>query len=311
MTTLDSSLVLSTLDPETAALVREALSLPADERLALDAELDATSIAYSDLVAEITLWRLKDAPGLWARAVDAATAFGVSRQSFTEQIEGAIGRTLTEAMVRRQVRDSDVDTSSAGNTCGPLTSAASGCTMLNLDALMLLGMKTRGKRGDKLALQIKAIIDAFPKLQRVCVRLLRAHTAPRPQTPSADTTTFARTLLDRLTANGAKTLPKQLLDAAMGPQLPGTVSNAEEPDFGDDFRSSLSRAADLLGCATKTLRKRLERVEMWHDRQWVRHGTAKVQVGTRIREEPRHYLHRGALLQLQRRERGSLFSGEA
>ncbi len=308
--TVDSSLVLSTLDPETAALVREALSLPAGERLALDAELDATSIAYSDLVADITLWRVVGSPLLYARASDVADALNIERTSISERItDGERRGDLQQRDVIRGATDKDIDGAAMnGIPVDPLTTSPKGCTLLSLDGILLLAMQSRGQRGVALRRKVKAIIDAFPKLQRVCMRLLRAHQEPRPTAAPLDVAAHARDVIAKLASNGAKTIPKAITEAAYGaPRLTATESDTVEPDFGDDFRSSLSRAADLLGCHSKTLRRRLERTEMWTDPAWVQHGMAKVKVGTRLRDEPRHYLHRGALLELQRRERGPMF----
>lgn len=301
--------LLSTLDPETASLVREALALPEGERPDLTAELDATSTAYSDLVAEIPLWSLMGTVGLWARITDTAKAFDVDRSALSHQIDESMGRTLTEAMVRRNVRDSDVDTSSVSNPHGPLTRAASGCTMLNLDALMLLGMKARGERGDKLALQIKAILDAFPKLQRVCVRLLRAHTerpAPAPAVPEA--TVYARRLLDGLVANGAKVLPKELLAfvavvpvAAATPAPLQLATDAPALDFGPEYSMGLIANARTVGMTHKKLRKLLEETGMWDDPHWVRHGDVIMSGDGKRRPEIRHGLRVGWYQELMRR----------
>jgi len=311
--TADVPSLLSTLDPETAALVREALTLPEGERLTLDAELDATSAAYSELVADLTLWRVVGSPTLYARASDVAEVLNIEASSMSERISDAEQRgDLQPRDVIRGATDKDIDGDSMnGNPVHPLTSSPKGCTLVSLDGILLLAMQSRGQRGVKLRRKVKAIIDAFPKLQRVCVRLLRAHQS-RPAPAVSDATAWARSVISQLASNGAKVLPKDLVTAAMGgtPRaLPGTVSDAEEPDFGEDFRSSLSRASDLLGCASKTLRRRLERVGMWNESAWVRHGTAKVRTGKGLREEPRHYLHRGALQELAKRERGPMFPG--
>lgn len=314
--TADVPALLSTLDPETASLVREALSLPEGERPDLTAELDATSAAYSDLVAGITLWSLKDTMGLWARVQDAAAAFGVTSQSLAKQIDAS--RTLTSAMVRRGVVDSDVDTSTSTNGCGSLTTSPAGCTMLNLDALMLLGMKARGERGDKLALQIKAIVDAFPKLQRVCVRLLRAHQSRPSQPAVSDSATYARRLLDGLVANGAKVLPRDLIAAAALTMAPPAVS-AEPPalaltatdspplDFGPEYSVGLIANARTVGLTHKKLRRLLETTGMWDDPHWVRHGEVIMSGAGKQRTETRHGLRNGWYQELVKRH-GPLFA---
>lgn len=311
--TADAPSLLTAARPGLADLrARVRSTLSPEAQAEVDAHTTQAQRLLEEVFAGLPVWMLRGSTEPWARSSDVAELMEVLPNSMPERITSARkrGEILAED-IRRGVMDRDVSSSITGPTSDCLTTSPRGCTMLSLRAIRRLVATCEGERGTHFRNGLDRALEFADQAERAILELVlsgREHPAPAV----SDSTAWARALLTQLAANGAKVLPKDLVSAAMGGMpraLPGTVSDAEEPDFGEDFRSSLSRASDLLGCASKTLRRRLERVGMWNESAWVRHGTAKVRTGKGLREEPRHYLHRGALQELAKRERGPMFPG--
>lgn len=183
MTTKTTALaVVAQLDPNLAAILSDVNALPAGMRVDVEEELTATEEAYSALVADVPLWTLKDASGIWVRASDASAALSVNAATLSERItEAEDTGELGHSSVRRGVRSTDV--SIFGQTDNCLTDSPRGVMMLSLDALTLLAMRSSGSRGIDLRRRVKAVLDAFPRVQRLCTRLLLERLA----TPTART----------------------------------------------------------------------------------------------------------------------------
>lgn len=313
--TADTPSLLTAARPGLADLrARVRSTLSPEAQAEVDGHVTQAQRLLEEVFAGLVVWMLHGSADLWARASDVASIMDVLPNSMPERITSARkrGEILAED-IRRGVMDSDVSSAITGPTSDCLTTSPRGCTMLSLRAIRRLVVTCEGDRGRHFRSGLERALEFADQAERAILELVladRERSAPAPESPSIDA--WARGVVSQLAANGAKVIPKDLVTAAMGAAsraLAGTVSDAVEPDFGDDFRSSLSRASDLLGCASKTLRRRLERVGMWNEPQWVRHGTAQVRTGRGLREEPRHYLHRGALHELAKRERGELFNG--
>lgn len=172
----DRPSLLALARPGLADLLQRALAALAPEsRPQVEAHTTQAQRLLENAFAGLIVWQLNGSQDLWARASDVADLMDVLPNSISERIVSAKRRRdITDADVRRGVRNSDVSTPITGQASDCLTESPRGCTMLNLRAIRRLVMTCDGDRGVHFRDDLEKALEVADQAERVVFALLLA-----------------------------------------------------------------------------------------------------------------------------------------